>query len=307
MRAMAVATAGLLLLATLVSLVSPAVAAPVPTHADLQTERRRSAVLESEVALAATRKPYLVLDLQAKALRYRLMGMTMREIAVPEMSVEGLVASDGAADAPALAGIFTLREKEGDPRLKPLSPEQVEAGADDENAANVLPPEPPKEYRLMFKQPIALEVVGHPEAQGVGGAWSRFTGFVRRLRGPRGDEDDRLRIALHLDPQSAAEVYRSLIPEVRLLIVPPPGLILPPAGQEAPPKPRAPRPAPPPKPAEPKEVPFAIPPPVDENGASPAERLPDATQDAVPPPPPPPPPGNTKPPGRSGAGSGGAA
>jgi hypothetical protein len=300
MRAIAVtATAGLLLLGAL----QEALAAPVPTHADLQTERRRSAVLESEVALAATRKPYLVLDLQAKALRYRLMGMTMREIAVPEMSVEGLITSDEAADAPALAGIFTLREKEGDPRLKPLSPEQVEAGADDENAANVLPPEPPKEYRLMFKQPIALEVVGHPEAHGFGGAWSRFTGFLRGLRGPRGDEDDRLRIALHLDPQSAAEVYRSLIPEVRLLIVPPSGLILPPAGQEAPPKPRAPRtaPKPPPKPAEPKEVPFAIPPPVDENGASPAERLPDATQDA----PPPPPPGDAKPPGRSGAGSGG--
>jgi hypothetical protein len=299
MRAIA-AAAGLLLLGAL----QVALAAPVPTHADLQTERRRSAVLESEVALAATRKPYLVLDLQAKALRYRLMGMTMREIAVPEMSVEGLVRSDEAADAPALAGIFTLREKEGDPRLKPLSPEQVEAGADDENAANVLPPEPPKEYRLMFKQPIALEVVGHPEAQGVGGAWSRFTAFLRGLRGPHGDEDDRLRIALHLDPQSAAEVYRSLIPEVRLLIVPPSGLILPPAGQEAPPKPRAPRtaPKPPPKPAEPKEVPFAIPPPVDENGASPAERLPDANQDA----PPPPPPGDAKPPGRSGAGSGGA-
>jgi hypothetical protein len=291
MRRLAAATAAVLLIA----MPGPAPAAPVPTHADLQSERRRSAVLESEVALAATRKPYLVLDLQSKALRYRLIGMTMREIPVPEVSVEGLVASDEAADAPALAGIFTLKEKEGDPRLKPLSPEQVEAGADDENAANVLPPEPPKEYRLMFKQPIALEVVGHPDAKGIGGAWTRFAGFLRGLRSPRGDEEDRLRIALHLDPQSAAEVYRSLIPEVRLLIVPPSGLILPAAGQEAPPKPRAPRaiPKPAPKPAEPKEVPFAIPPPVDENGASPAERLPDASQEPAPPPPPPPPPGRS--------------
>jgi hypothetical protein len=259
-------------------------AAAAPTHADLQSQRRRAAVLESEVALASTRKPYLVLDLQGKALRYRLMGMTMREIAVPEVSVEGLVASDEAADLPLLAGIFTLKEKEGDPRLKPLSPEQVEAGADDENAANVLPPEPPKDYRLTFKQPIAVEVVGHPEESGVGGAWTRFTGFLRGLRGPRGDDEDRLRIALHLDPRSAAEFYRSLIPEVRLLIVPPSGLVLPAAGQEAPPKPRAPRavPKPPPKPAEPQEVPFAIPPPVDENGPPPAERLPDAPPPAAP-------------------------
>jgi hypothetical protein len=276
--------------------------AAAPTHADLQTERRRTAVLESEVALASTRKPYLVLDLQAKALRYRLMGMTMREIPVPEVSIDGLVASDEAADLPLLAGIFTLKEKEGDPRLKPLSPEQVEAGADDENAANVLPPEPPKDYRLKFRQPIALEVVGHPKEGGVGGAWTRFTGFLRGLRGARGDDDDRLRIALHLDPQSAAEVYRSLIPEVRLLIVPPSGLILPAAGQEAPPKPRAPRaaPRPPPKPAEGQEVPFAIPPPVDENGVSPAERVPDSSPDAAPPP-------EEKPPGPSGGRKGGAA
>jgi hypothetical protein len=79
-------------------------AAAAPTHADLQTERRRAAVLESEVALASTRKPYLVLDLQAKALRYRLMGMTMREIPVPDLSIEGLVSSEEAADAPVLAG-----------------------------------------------------------------------------------------------------------------------------------------------------------------------------------------------------------
>jgi hypothetical protein len=283
-------------------------AAAAPTHADLQTERRRAAVLESEVALASTRKPYLVLDLQAKALRYRLMGMTMREIPVPDLSIEGLVSSEEAADAPVLAGIFTLQEKEGDPRLKPLSPEQVEAGADDENAANVLPPEPPKEYRLKFKQPIALEVLGHPDEGGVDGAWTRFTGFLRRLRGPRGDEEDRLRIALLLDPLSAAEVYRSLFPEVRLLIVPPTGLILPAAGQEAPPKPRAPRaaPRPAPKAAEPQEVPFAIPPPVDENGVSPGERLPDASQDAAPPPAPPES-GGQKPPGRSGGRSRGAA
>src|SRR5260221_134189 len=130
------------------------------TRIDLDAERRRVSALESEVALAATRKPYLVLDLGSRTLRYRLMGMTTREVPLPGLTTKGLAAATTAAPPPTLAGIFTLREKDGDPRLKPLSPEQVEAGADDENVANVLPPEPPKQYGLKFKQPIAVRVEG---------------------------------------------------------------------------------------------------------------------------------------------------
>jgi hypothetical protein len=282
---------------------APTAAAARPTRGDLESARRRAAVLESELALAATRKPYLVLDLGAHALRYRMMGMTMREVAIHDLAVQGLQTAEPAPGAPLVAGIFTLQEKENDPRLTPLSPEQVEDGADDENAANALPPEPPREYTLTFKQPIALEVVGRETRTGVPGMWGRFVAALRRWHGPGGGEEARLRIALHLDPEAAGEVYRSLIPDLRLLVLPPPGLQLPAAGQEAPPKPRAARKTPPPeKQAEPKEVPFKIPPPEEENGRPPAEETgepgppgdgtfpPDAAPPEVPPPPPPPPP-----------------
>lgn len=275
------------------------------TRADLDAARRRAAVLESELALASTRKPYLVLDLGGKALRYRMMGMTMRDVAIPHVAVTGLETSAPSPEVPALAGIFTLREKEGDPRLTPLSPEQVEEGADDENAANALPPEPPKEYRLAFKQPIAIEVLGRETRSGVPGLWGRFVAALRRWHGPGGGEEARLKIALHLDPEVAAELYRSLIPEVRLLVLPPEGMMLPAAGQEAPPKPRPAKKTPPPrveKEAEPKEVPFQIPPPQDEAGrpqdenggnGEPATEPPPAPEgEPIPPPePPPPPPG----------------
>ena len=287
------------------------------TRADLDAARRRAAVLESELALAATRKPYLVLDLGGRALRYRLMGMTMREVPIHDLAVEGLETSEGAPGAPLLAGIFTLQEKENDPRLKPLSPEQVEDGADDENAANALPPEPPREYRLSFKQPIAVEVLGRETRGGVDGMWGRFVGALRRWHGPGGGDEARLKIALHLDPDVAAEIYRSLIPELHLLVLPPGGMTLPAAGQEAPPKPRPAKKTPPPveKPAEPKEVPFQIPPPEDEQNRKAAEESgetaepppPETPQPApAPEPPPPPPPGGGKQapgPGRAAAGS----
>ncbi|HYV19137.1 MAG TPA: hypothetical protein VFC25_08915 [Verrucomicrobiae bacterium] len=286
------------------------------TRADLDAARRRAAVLESELALAATRKPYLVLDLGGRALRYRLMGMTMREVPIHDLAVEGLETSEGTPGAPLLAGIFTLQEKENDPRLKPLSPEQVEDGADDENAANALPPEPPREYRLSFKQPIAVEVLGRETRSGVDGMWGRFVGALRRWHGPAGGDEARLKIALHLDPDVASEIYRSLIPELRLLVLPPDGMTLPAAGQEAPPKPRPAKkpPAPVEKPSEPKDVPFAIPPPEDEQNRKAAEENGETTEpppaEAPPvpapePPPPPPPGGGTQAPGpgRAAAGS----
>jgi hypothetical protein len=197
------------------------------TRTDLDAERRRVSALESEVALASTRKPYLVLDLGSRTLRYRLMGMTTREVPLPGLTIKGLAAATAAAPSPTLAGIFTLREKDGDPRLKPLSPEQVEAGADDENAANVLPPEPPKAYGLKFKQPIAVRVEGHQPAAGVHGVLASLREGWRRLFGDRDDGDAQLVVSLMLDAGTAAEVYRSLLPEQHWLVLPPSGYVLP--------------------------------------------------------------------------------
>lgn len=249
------------------------------TRADLAAVRRRAARLESEYALASTRRPYIVLDLASGTLRYRLLGMTMREIPIGPVDVVGLVADRGVAGSGKhLAGIFTMAEKEGDPRLDPLTPEQVEAGADDENVANVFPPEPPKRYRVTFRQPIAVVVSGEESRAGVKGAWGWIRDRAGRLFGRRDTPGAALRIAIRLDPAAASEVWRSIVPDQRWLVLPPEGLALPQAGQEALPKAKGPRRAAPaptaskPQKPEPEEgVPFRIPPPIgppEANGGS---------------------------------------
>jgi hypothetical protein len=246
----------------------------VPTRDSFESERRRVAALETEMALASTRKPYLVLDLEAKTLRYRLLGMTLREVPLPDLSAVGLVpAAHGARpDPPLLAGIFTVREKDGDPRLTPLTPEQVEAGADDENVASILPPEPPKAYRVRFKQPVVLHVSGGGTGSGLRRGWVSLRRLWDRLRGGGGGDAPRLEFSVQLDEKTGAEVYRSLIPDLRWLVLAPRGFTLPQAGQEPPPKAKPPRaaPKPPPKPLEPPGVPFQIPAPQEEG----AERAP---------------------------------
>jgi hypothetical protein len=250
-------------------------AAARSTRADLAAERRRMARLESEYALASTRKPYIVLDLATGALRYRLMGMTMREIRIGPVDVAGLVAEGGAdGGATQLAGIFTMAEKEGDPRLNPLSPEQVEAGADDENVAAVFPPEVPKSYRVSFRQPVVVVVSAEEPRAGVKGVGAWFRDVGARLFGRRHKDEAVLRVAFRLEPAVATEFWRSIIPDQRWLVLPPEGLALPQAGQEPPPKAKAPRSAPAPLPKKPKKpepeegVPFQIPQPVEPPGAN---------------------------------------
>ena len=236
-------------------------AAPGPTHADLDAARRRVALLESELALARARKPYLVVDVQANRLSFALMGTTLREIGARAILVEGLVDGAAAASPTALAGILTLQTKEGDPRLTPLTPEQIEAGAADENVADALPPEIPAAYGLSFRQPVQVRVETVPAASG---ALTRAASFWRGLWGRRGPAAA-VRVTIRLDENPARELYRALIPGERVILVAPPGLALPDAGQEAPRSIRPGRAAKPPavttEPVAPG-VPFQIPPPV---------------------------------------------
>jgi hypothetical protein len=263
-----------------------------PTRADLHALRRLAAQLEAQAALEATRRPYLVLDLGARTLQYRLLGMMLREIPLRSAAARGLRPAPGGArpEAGALAGIFTLQEKDDDPRLTPLTPEQVEAGAGDENAADVMPPEAPSVFGLRFRQPVLIMIEGAPEGEVVRGALASATSFWRRLWGRAGGHrpGEDLRLALRLDDTAAREVYRSLIPGQRVLIVAPDGLLLPEAGQERagsirPARPR-PTPAPPP-PTAPPGVPFRIPPPVEglpgpEGDGAPPGEAPTATPPA---------------------------
>lgn len=238
-----------------------------PTRADLAEARRHVALLESELTLARARKPYIVVDALARSVRYALLGMTVREIAAQEIEFEGLLPpGDGAASGtPALAGIVTLERKENDPRLSPLTPEQIEAGAADENVADALPPEAPADYRLSFKQRVRLRVAGIPEKKTTLG---RLSSWLRGLRGggAGGGAEPSVEVTLHVDEGTAREIYRSLVPGERLVLVPPLGGHLGEIGQETPRsiKPARPRSLPQATQAANHGVPFRIPPPVSE-------------------------------------------
>ncbi len=246
------------------------------TRADLEMMRRRVERLEGEAALTGTRKPYVVLDLAERTLRFRLMGMTLREAPIAAFEAWGLVSSRRGGASPgtpsSLAGIVSLQVKDGDPRLSPLTPEQIEAGLDDENAVDALPPEPPARYSVRFSQPVVLRVEG---AAGPGGgvlaALGSFWHGLGRGGGPKA-KPAALHLLLRLDGETAREIYRSLVPGERFIIVPPPGLLLPEAGQEAPRsiRPTRPAPRPTPPPAGPPGVPFQIPPPVESEQGGPA-------------------------------------
>jgi hypothetical protein len=250
--------------------------AGVSTRADLDLLRRRVALLESELALARSRKPYLVVDAATKHLRFALLGMTLREIAATSIRIDGLrrAGQERVSGPLSLAGIVTLAAKDKDPRLEPLTPEQIEAGAADENVADALPPEAPADFGVRFKQPIALRVLGVPQKTT---SWSRLSGWWSRPWRRGGSGELGLRVTVHLDETAARELYRALIPGARLVLVPPAGFLLPDAGQEAPRGVRPGRPARPPS-AQPgpaaQGVPFRIPPPVGEgpaDGATPAD------------------------------------
>jgi hypothetical protein len=241
------------------------------TRGDLDLLRRRVALLECELALARSRKPYLIVEAPAHRLRYGLLGMTMREIPSSEIRIDGLKRGGGAvAPAPErLAGVVTLKEKEKDPRLAPLTPEQIEAGASDENVADALPPESPADFRIQLNQPVALRVEGIPEKGSVlGGAfgWWRWLGLGGGNRGAR----IALHLTVHVEETAAREIYRSLVPGEYMVLVAPDGFVLPDAGLESPRGIKSGRPARPPvsQPGPvPAGVPFQIPPPVDEEAA----------------------------------------
>ncbi|OLD63249.1 MAG: hypothetical protein AUI47_09820 [Acidobacteria bacterium 13_1_40CM_2_68_5] len=243
---------------------SAAVAA-APTRADLDALRRRVALLEGELALARSRKPYLVLDAAESQLRIALLGLTVREIPLATIDFDGaLRAHEGDATAPlAQAGIVTIKEKENDPRLKPLTPSDIEAGAADENVADVLPPEAPADYELQFTQPALARIEGIAEKRTV---WSRLAAWWSRPASGAGTGGIVLGVAVHLDETPARELYRLLLPGERLILVPPRGYLLPEFGQEPPRSIKPPRLTAPPAPPQgppPQGVPFRIPPPVE--------------------------------------------
>jgi hypothetical protein len=97
-----------------------------------------------------------------------------------------------------------------------------------------------------------------------------------RRRAPRGKEGRTAHLKIEIDAALGREIYRSLIPGSRIVLVPPPGRLLPDLGQPANDRIRPdraktrPAPLPAPTPTPEAGVPFRLPPPEDvPNGTPP--------------------------------------
>lgn len=186
-----------------------------------------NAALDKQVALAAGKEFYLVLDPVAKDLALMLRGAELRRYPVIALSVgaprvafvrrrasaawQGVIFSGGRLDPP--------REID---RLE-ISPPPDASG----ETKPVIPPTPeelfpvPLRYHVRFERGPSIEV--RPREADPSSRWARFTTWwgarwrdtLAALR-PAGDEIVRLRIVLA--PEDADTLYRSLPPGVKVLV-----------------------------------------------------------------------------------------
>ncbi len=194
-----------------------------------------NAALEKLVALAAGREFYLVLDPTvpdltlmlngAELRRYPVLGLSVGEPRVafvrrrPRAAWIGVVFAHGTLDPP--------REIDRIEITAPPPGRAEKAGA--APSAPVIPPTPeeaypvPMRYHIRFRQGPAVEI--RPREADPSSRWARFTTWwaarwrdaVAAIRPPAGEL---VRLRVVLAPADAEALYRSLPPDVKLLVQP---------------------------------------------------------------------------------------
>jgi hypothetical protein len=234
----------LLLIVSFLSPVTAAAAAPaVPARAeDPETTRLHRDVdrLRSERDVAAGKSFYLRLDAARPSLALMLQGVTLDEYAasgvawgVPEVFfVDRKPAAGWDAAAFSRGRLEPARERD---RLEVTAPPvaAVAAGPGPE-AASPSPPPPPKSaeesysvpspYRIVFAENVSLEVRSKGEGGRNRSAWRRLADAVSLRVSDLGTAlgmgaKERVRLRVTLDAEDAASLYRSLPPDVRLVVV----------------------------------------------------------------------------------------
>ncbi|HEV8335016.1 MAG TPA: hypothetical protein VGR67_01190 [Candidatus Polarisedimenticolia bacterium] len=183
---------------------------PTKVRPTLEQETRR---LEAELPLAASKLPYLVLDLLSGRLEYRISGMSPKSIPFQIGSLRG--AAGTASLDPRHLTLLVLKER-GAPRevIKPPDPDKP---VDPLKDPKIFPPDPPSEYVLSFEEPVRIRVVGERRI-----TWkSGFTALRRAMRRwvARRAGKESIRIEIRLPAERAQEIYRSLYPGERILVL----------------------------------------------------------------------------------------
>jgi hypothetical protein len=219
-----------------------AAAPPASSKADEpETARLRHEVeqLRSERDLAAGTGFYLRLDGGRQSLALMLRGVTLDEYAasglawgVPEvLFVDRKPAADWDVAAFSKGRLEPARERD---RLEVLAPPPATGSRLDPEGASPSPPPPPKSaeeaysvpspYRIVFADRLSLEV----RARGAGGRnrsiFRRFADAVGLRLSDLGTalglgHPERVRLRVTLEAEDAASLYRSLPPDVGLVVV----------------------------------------------------------------------------------------
>lgn len=223
-----------------------AAAPPAPRNADdPETARIRREVgrLRSERDLASGKGFYLRLDAGRPSLALMLQGVTLDEYpasglawGVPEvLFIDRNPAADWDAAAFSKGRLEPERERD---RLEVVAPPPASGASPGPDAASPSPPPPPKSaeesysvpspYRIVFSERVSLEV----RAKGAGG---RNRSVFRRFADAAGlrlsdlgtalglGNSERVRLRVTLEAEDAASLYRSLPPDVGLVVVGLPG------------------------------------------------------------------------------------
>jgi hypothetical protein len=176
----------------------------------LEEDTRR---LEAELPLAASRKPYLVLDLLTSRLIYRISGFTPKTIPFRIDSIRG----PRGLQALAREGLWLAALQERGAPRELIQPPDPTKPADPLKDPKIFPPDPPTDYVLSFDRPFEIHIVGER-----GEGWRERLGTLTNALGrwmgkKRGKEE--VRIQLRLPAGKAQEIYRALYRGEQVLVL----------------------------------------------------------------------------------------
>lgn len=180
------------------------------------TLEERTRLLEMEYPLAASRKPYLILNLAAGRLDYRISGVTVKSIPVRVEGIENTRV--GGEVGPNRLTLLTLRDRGAPPEV--IHPPDPNVPVDPLKDPRVFPPDPPTEYKLSFEPSIVQVRIKGDMKKGVQaivrGAGSMLRGF---WEGRGGSREQRAWIGIRVPAERAQEIYRALYRGEKVVLV----------------------------------------------------------------------------------------
>ncbi len=193
---------------------------------------RENWMLSQEANLAATKNPYILLDLERRELDFRIRGKTLKSYNFIRVSdrERGAVTADAEVLWRMVDGPLTLREKEGGrPEIIPPDPnfdgEEPSATEGEVSDAALLGVEALTDYFIKFEEDVVFHVRTDRARTFREIAVERLGAIAEAVgslltRGP-GEEEPRLSLYLTTDERTARHLYHSLLPGERLFVTPP--------------------------------------------------------------------------------------